>query len=94
LPFVVFQFEALDEREVFGPKHPGYRAFLRDAIQIWDYSETNLAFLAKHGCRQAHYILLGNCERLECISHAAVKDIDVFCCGSMNERGIQNRPTL
>jgi hypothetical protein len=65
---------------------PAYLHFLKQAPQIWDYSPSNLAFLERRGYRNVLRIPLGYSSRLERITHADDKDIDVLFYGSPNAR--------
>jgi hypothetical protein len=84
--YVIFQTEALDAQAGFAAWFPFYLEFLRQASQVWDYSEKNLQFLAARGCRNGRYVPLGYSRRLERVVHSPVKDIDVFFYGAINVR--------
>jgi hypothetical protein len=84
--FIVFQMEALDERTGLGPQFPAYLEFLKRAPRIWDYSSTNVAYLAANGCPNARYMPLGYSRRLERIAHAPAKDLDIIFYGTATER--------
>jgi len=84
--YIVFQMEALEERIGVTAHFPLYLEFLRLSPRVWDYSPKNVSFLAAHGCRNAQYIPLGYSSRLERITPAPVKDIDVCFYGACNPR--------
>ncbi len=84
-PFIVFQLEALDEREGYAKKYPKYIEFLGHAKQVWDYSLTNTKFLAERGFSNVRHIPIGYSKALEKIQHRE-KDVDILFYGSMNER--------
>jgi hypothetical protein len=62
-----------------------YYKILSNAQSIWDYSIENIEFLKSMGLKATH-LPIGYHPKLEVIQPAAVKDIDVFFYGSMNER--------
>ena len=85
-PYIVFQVEALDQQHGFIRHNPAYMDFLLSARQVWDYSPTNLSFLAGQGFTNVCYIPIGYSSRLERISHAEVRDIDVLFYGAIRPR--------
>jgi hypothetical protein len=84
-PFIVYQAEALGNDDGFLGRVPDYLSFLFAANQVWDYSETNLSFLAGCGLRRGHYVPLGYSSRLQRIVPAE-KDIDVLFFGANSPR--------
>src|SRR5262249_8533318 len=78
--------EALDDSTGFAPQNPAYLDFLVRAPRIWDYSPTNLPFLAWLGCQDVRHIPMGYAPRLERIAPATQRDIDVLVYGRLNPR--------
>lgn len=87
--YLIFQMETLDERSGAAGPSPAYMEVLAHANQVWDYSRKNLEYLATHGCRDTQYIPIGYSPRLERITHAQNKDIDVLFYGTGNARRLQ-----
>jgi hypothetical protein len=86
--YVVFQLEAVDEREGFIFKYPYYMELINGACGVWDYNQNNIQFLLQHGCVNVSYIQLGFSAVLERIPHYSPHDrgIDVLFCGSITDR--------
>jgi hypothetical protein len=84
--YIVFQTEALDDKQGLIPRVPLYLEFLRSAPDIWDYSQRNIQFLQQRGCRSLRHIPLGSASSLECIAPAEVLDIDVLFYGQLTPR--------
>ena len=84
--YIVLQMEALDELHGFKQNIPDYMDFLKTCRQIWDYSPTNVKYLVEHGCSDVKQIPIGYSARLERITHADTKDIDIFFYGSITPR--------
>lgn len=56
------------------------------AVELWDYSERNIALLTEqHGVRPRH-LRIGHHPALNRIPRAAEQDIDVYFYGSINDR--------
>ena len=81
--YVPYQLEQLSERE--GAFSENLAAVLRGAVDVWDYSRENIAFLAQRGIT-ARYLPVGYHEVLEQIRPAATKDMDVLFYGSSGPR--------
>jgi hypothetical protein len=85
-PYMAFQVEALSEESGFLGRYPDYLDFLAGALQILDYSEANIAFLAGLGINNVSYIPIGYSSRLERIDHQPCKDMDVLFYGAESPR--------
>jgi len=81
--YVPYQLEQLDANK--GWYSENVRLLLRDATEIWDYSETNLRFLHEQGVT-AKCLPAGYYPSLEIVPHTPEKDVDVLFYGSINER--------
>lgn len=77
------QLEQLSDRE--GWFTDERLAILKDADAVWDYSETNIRFLAGHGVEAVH-LPIGYHPALDRIPRADEEPIDVIFYGSINER--------
>ncbi len=86
IPYVVVQLEALDAEAGFLKQYPSYVDVLRGAMQIWDYSEGNVAFLKWMGLENVRYIPIGFGKNLERIVAKESRDIDVMFYGMVNTR--------
>jgi hypothetical protein len=80
---IPFQMEQLHAKE--GWYDQGLEELLRNASQVWDYSQENIAFLAQRGIAAKH-LPLGYHQCLERIGDEAEKDIDVLFYGLLNQR--------
>jgi len=85
-PYVVFQVEALDDAQGFAPRFPVYFDLLRGALQIWDYSLTNVEKLVARGFSAVRYLPLGYSSRLERIDPAVARAVDVVFIGTCTPR--------
>lgn len=56
------------------------------AVELWDYSERNIALLASRHGVTARHLRLGYHPALHRIGRAADQDLDVYFYGSINER--------
>jgi hypothetical protein len=81
--YIPYQLEQFSQSQ--GTWNEQVTAVLRGAVQIWDYSHDNIAFLQQHGL-DAKYLPLGYHPCLERITPAPNKDIDVLLYGSSNPR--------
>jgi len=86
MPYIVFQLEALDQNLGFFRNNTAYLKFLRGALQVWDYSETNVQFLSDRSITHARHIPIGYSPGLEKILHDQAKEIDVLFYGAMSPR--------
>lgn len=84
LSYIPYQFEQLGKGGgVFD--NEGSRRILKNADEVWDYSEENVDILLGAGVK-AKYLPLGYHEALEVIDGTCDKEIDVLFFGSMNDR--------
>jgi hypothetical protein len=84
VPYIPYQLEQLSE--AFWDALPDAKKdILFKALDVWDYSLENIAFLKDRG-RSAQYAPLGYHECLERIPQGHGKDIDVLFFGSVCER--------
>lgn len=81
--YIIFQLEQLDSKE--GWFNPEVEKIVKNAHDVWDYSETNISFLKDLNI-EAKHLPIGYHEKLECIQPSSKQDIDVLFYGSLNER--------
>ncbi|MFO0948653.1 MAG: hypothetical protein U1D30_22465 [Planctomycetota bacterium] len=66
---------------------PSELAMLRDADEVWDYSESNVRLLQQLGIPRVRHVPIGYHERLRKIQRSS-QDIDVLLLASRNSRQI------
>lgn len=81
--YIPYQLEQLNADEF--PFSTNQEQILQNAMDVWDYSEKNMAFLAKRGIR-AKLLIPGYHRNLELILPSAGRDIDVLFYGSILDR--------
>lgn len=81
--YIPYQLEQLDSQEFSFSRN--MEDVLRGGMDIWDYSEKNIAFLKEKGL-SAKWLLPGYHENLEMINQNARQTIDVLFYGSIGER--------
>ena len=84
LRYIPYQLEQLSEASwsAFPDKR---KMILAHALDVWDYSPENIAFLTSRGIASRH-VPVGYHQSLEQIPQGCEKDIDVLFYGSMCER--------
>lgn len=84
--YIVYQLEQTtghDESKWFSHT---YLDYLKNAIEVWDYSLINYQNLKKIGIQKIKYVPLQYMSILNEITHLPDKDIDVLFYGSINQR--------
>jgi len=83
--YIPYQFEQLDSREF--PFNSNMESILKHAVETWDYSTKNMAFLNRRGIH-AKLLLPGYHRNLELIKRSPLpnREIDILFYGSIGER--------
>jgi len=85
-PTIVMQTEMLSDTHGFLPSRPYYIDYLRTVAEVWDYSETNLAFLHAKGLNHVHTLTLGYLPSLDRVPRDTQRDLDVLFIGVVTPR--------
>jgi hypothetical protein len=81
--YIPYQLEQLHTREF--PFSQNMELVLKNAFDVWDYSEKNIAFLKELGI-SAKQLVPGYHENLEIVPPSPARSIDILFYGSVGER--------
>lgn len=86
-PFILFNIEQLTRPKIL--KEVLQRALQSDIVEVWDYSEVNVAFLRKYGIAARHVPVQTTSERIQYYKHLLAtqpKEFDYALCGVGSDR--------
>jgi 2-polyprenyl-3-methyl-5-hydroxy-6-metoxy-1,4-benzoquinol methylase len=81
-PYIVYQFEQLDDSQGLLPDWPEYWELLKGATVVWDYSPSGTQYLKSRGLKNVYYVPPGFHRVLECFRPNQSPDIDVLFIGT------------
>lgn len=86
--YIVYQFEQTTDKETSKWFGETYLRYLKNALEVWDYSLVNYQNLQKMGIDKVKYVPLQYAKSIESITQLPPieKSIDVLFYGSMNDR--------
>lgn len=87
--YIIYQMEQVTDRNSHLINFPEYMDVLRNAYQVWDYSQSNIKALQAKGISRLIHVPIGHHKVIEILRRDVKKDIDVLFYGGLNQRRIE-----